>query len=148
MKSLYYMTEFTRETIPIVEMTDASMLVFQELMRVMYEDGYSEPIDDAELITLDLVNTKLIIPVVVDESNWMSIKMALLDFHSCMMAGKFIVMSFDANIIEQMISHSFKWIGKGSLMIPDRRQCINAMKSVSDGYALAFMRELVHGGIG
>lgn len=131
-KTLYYMTEFMRETIPIICVTGQVKDLILELFKEMYEDGYCEPITDADEITKPLIDSKLIIPVYINSENMIPMKMALLDFHSFLSAGKFIVICDSQLIAEEIHTTSFKIIGKGTILPYQRdlivKECRSALK--------------------
>ena len=111
-KSLFWMTEFTRETIPILILGNRATDLLLEFLEQCFEQGYSTPITDADELTNELIETKLIIPVIANGSNYLDVKSRLLDFHSCMMAGKFFIITNDISLANTMESRSFKLIGK------------------------------------
>ena len=110
-RTLYLMTEFTREHILIVVLNKQAKETFLLLLQNMYGDGYSEPIINSEDINAELIKDKLVIPIVAKEDNYLSLKMALLDYHSFMHAGKFIVITSKQSIAEVLRSDSFKVLG-------------------------------------
>ena len=126
------MTEFMRETIPIICVTGQVKDLILELFKEMYEDGYCEPIIDADEITKPLIDSKLIIPVYINSENMIPMKMALLDFHSFLSAGKFIVICDSQLIAEEIHTTSFKIIGKGTILPYQRdlivKECRSALQ--------------------
>lgn len=144
LKSIYHMTEFTRELIPILVLDDESTVMFLNILQGMYADGYAEPITNAIDINQNLINQSLVIPVLIDDDNLMDIKMALLDYHSCMSAGKFVVIVSKIAVASKLMSSSFKIIGQ-LRMLPGNMDTLilDCEESLKKGGAIGFSNTII-----
>ena len=105
-------------------------MLWLAFLKQCFGEGYSEVISDPDQMTNDLIKNKLIIPVSVDKDNMEEMKTRLLDFHSCMLAGKFFVITNDIEIAFAMESTSFKIIGKGYYVSFNTRDILNNFEYV------------------